>query len=235
MTATATATSQSAGQILAATLRQSFRIGTRTGRYGKVFGTRTDLHNEMVEAIEHAVQLPGYYGPERTEILRTAWGAAMSYRKHVNGYRIDGQLAFHINGLSAYQFAALLGRTVDAGVTTTGDGEAFFAAMARETKAWGVPMDLIFTSDGSATRGCTDAGLELFSIHPSTTRGQEYVTLSARLPGMSSNTMIDAPEGTSKYGHEVHVAAIETAQSMLENWLRSQLGIDTPVNVIREY
>lgn len=134
MTTTAT-TTQSAGQILAATLRRNFRIGARTGRYGKVFGTRTDLHNEMVEAIEHAVQLPGYYGPERTEILRAAWGAAMSYRKHVNGYRIDGMLAMHINGLTAYQFAALLGRMVDAGVTTTGDGELFFAAMAREIKA----------------------------------------------------------------------------------------------------
>jgi hypothetical protein len=124
-----------AGQILAATLRQVFRFGTRTSRYGKVFGYRTDLHTAMVEAIESAVQLPGYYGPEKTEVFRTAWGAVMSYRKHVGGYRIDGLLAKHINGLSAYQFAALLGRMVDADVTNTGDGERFFAVLASEVAA----------------------------------------------------------------------------------------------------
>lgn len=121
------------GQVLAATLRKNFGIGTRTRRYGKVFGHRTDLHAEMVEAIENAVRYPGHYSPEKTDILRTAWGAAMSYRKHVNGCRINGLLAQHINGLSAHQFAALLGRMVDAGVTTTGDGERFFDAMTRES------------------------------------------------------------------------------------------------------
>lgn len=125
-------TEKTAGQILAATLRQSFGIGTRTRRYGKLFGARTDLHGAMVEAIENAVQLPGYYGPEKTEVYRAAWGAVMSYRKHVGGFRIDGVLAQRINALSAYQFAALLGRMVDAGVTTTGEGERFFDAMARE-------------------------------------------------------------------------------------------------------
>lgn len=133
MTAAAT-TSKSTGQILADTLRSNFGIGTRTRRYGKVFGHRADLHTQMIEAIENAVQYPGYYGPEKTAVLRTAWGAAMSYRKHVQGHRIDGSLAFHINSLSAYQFAALLGRIADAGVETTGDGERFFDAMAREIR-----------------------------------------------------------------------------------------------------
>lgn len=121
-----------AGQIFADTIRKSFGVGTRTRRYGKLFGHRTDLHNAMIEAIENAVQLPGYYNAERTEIYRAAWGAAMSYRKHVNGYRIDGVLAQQINAMSAYRFAALLGRMIDAGVTTTGDGERFFQDMARE-------------------------------------------------------------------------------------------------------
>jgi hypothetical protein len=126
---------KTAGQLLAAALRQNFRVGTRTGRYGAISGERLDLHDAMVEAIENATQLPGYYSPEKTEILRVAWGAAMSYRKHVGGYRVDGLLAQHINGLSAYQFAALLGRMVDASVTTTGDGERFFDSMAREIRA----------------------------------------------------------------------------------------------------
>lgn len=120
------------GQTLAATLCKIFQIGTRTRRYGKIFGCRTDLHDAMIEAIENAVQFPGYYSPEKTEVLRAAWGAALSYRKHVGGHRIDGMLITRINGLSAYQFAALLGRMVDAGVSTTGDGERFFAEMTRE-------------------------------------------------------------------------------------------------------
>ncbi len=125
---------KTAGQVLADTLRANFGIGTRTRRYGKVFGHRTDLHHAMIETIENAVQLPGYYGPEKTEVFRVAWGAAMSYRKHVGGYRIDGTLAHQINSLSAYQFAALLGRMVDAGVATTGDGERFFCDMTRAVR-----------------------------------------------------------------------------------------------------
>lgn len=130
MTTSAVAT-QTAGQILAATLRASFHIGTRTGRFGKIFGARVDLHTAMVESIVNAVQYAGYYSPEKTEILRAGWGAAMSYSKHVQGYRISGDLAYRINSMSAYQFAALLGRMVDAGVTCTGDGERFFAEMRR--------------------------------------------------------------------------------------------------------
>jgi hypothetical protein len=128
-------TTQSAGQILVATLRQMFRIGTRTSRYGKVLGHRSDLHAEMVEQIENAVTLPGYHSAEKTEILRAAWGAVLSYRKHYDGHRMDSVLRWRISEMSAYRFAALLGRMGDAGVTTTGDGEAFFAAMARDIRA----------------------------------------------------------------------------------------------------
>jgi hypothetical protein len=125
----------STGQILAATLRSTFGIGTRTGRYGKIFGHRVDLHAEMIEAIENAVQYPGYYSTEKTETLHAAWGAALSYRKHYDGSRIDGVLRAQISQMSAYQFAALLGRMVDANVMTTGAGEQFFADMAREMRA----------------------------------------------------------------------------------------------------
>jgi hypothetical protein len=131
---TATVTCKTAGQILADALRRMFRIGTRTGRYGKVFGHRADLHIEMIEQIENAVTLPGYHNAERTEILRAAWGAALSYHKHYDGHRMDSVLRWRISEMSAYQFAALLGRMVDAGVTTTGDGELFFAAMARKIR-----------------------------------------------------------------------------------------------------
>jgi len=36
--------------------------------------------------------------------------------------------------MSAWQFAALLGEMVDAGVTCTGDGERFFADMNRTNR-----------------------------------------------------------------------------------------------------
>ncbi len=129
---TAAIRTDTAGQVLAATLRNNFRIGTRTHRYGTIFGHRTDLHATMIEAVENAVQLPGYYSPEKTNILRTAWGAAMSYRKHYDGYRMNSIVRRRISEMSAYQFAALLGRMVDAGVTNTGEGERFFADMTRD-------------------------------------------------------------------------------------------------------
>jgi hypothetical protein len=132
MTTTAAPT---AGHSIAAALRKNFGIGTRTSRYGKVFGHRTDLHEAMIEAIENAVRYPGYYSPEKTETLRGAYGAAISYRKHVQGYRIDGMTALAINKMSAYQFAALIGRMADAGVQTTGEGERFFDQMARENRS----------------------------------------------------------------------------------------------------
>jgi hypothetical protein len=136
MTQTSTAT-QTAGQALAAELRKSFRIGTRTHRYGKIFGARTDLHAAMIEAIETSARYPGYYSAERSAVFAAANAVAASYRKHVDGYRIDGHLAFVINGLSAYQFAALLGRMVDAGVSNVGEGEIFFDAMTREIRTAG--------------------------------------------------------------------------------------------------
>ena len=37
--------------------------------------------------------------------------------------------------MSAWNFAALLGQMVDAGVTCTGDGERFFADMARTMRS----------------------------------------------------------------------------------------------------
>ncbi len=124
-----------AGQILAVTLRANFRIGTRTGRYGRVFGHRTDLHEAMVEAIENASRYPGYYNAEKTAVFGTASASARSYRKHYDGYRIDGVLRRHISEMSAYQFAALLGRMVDAGITNVGEGERFFDQMARDLHA----------------------------------------------------------------------------------------------------
>lgn len=117
-----------AGQELAAALRRYFSLGTRTRRYRRDReGGRLDLHAEMADALMTAAQYPGYFTPRTEAALHPGFGAALSYRKHVRGFRISGTLAQQINGLSAWRFAGLLGDMVDAGVTCTGDGERFFS------------------------------------------------------------------------------------------------------------
>ena len=118
----------SAGQELTATLRRYFSVGPRSHRYRD----GSDLHRDMVRALFNAAWYPGYYVPETQDALHAGFGAALAYDKHVGGYRIDGTLRARISAMSPWHFAAMLGGMVDAGVTCTGDGERFFAAMARE-------------------------------------------------------------------------------------------------------
>jgi hypothetical protein len=126
-----TATTTTAGQELTAALRRYFSVGTRTRRYRKSNGYRADLHRDMIEAIMNAAQFPGYFCEGTQNALSAGFGTALSYEKHVSGYRVSGTLAYRINSMSPWQFAALLGRMVDAGVTCTGDGERFFSEMAK--------------------------------------------------------------------------------------------------------
>jgi len=127
-----TTTQNTAGQELTATLRRYFSVGTRTRRFRTDSnGLRCDLHRDMTEALTYAATMPGYYSERTESALKAGFGAALAYEKHVQGYRISGTLAAEINGMSAWNFAALLGQMVDAGVTNTGAGERFFAEMAR--------------------------------------------------------------------------------------------------------
>jgi hypothetical protein len=126
-----TGDTMTAGQELTATLRRYFSVGSRTRRYRKGL----DLHGQMIEALMTAAQYPGYFTGRTQDALHAGFGTALAYRKHVNGYRIDGVLRQHITSLSPWNFAALLGQMVDAGVETTGDGERFFSEMAREMRA----------------------------------------------------------------------------------------------------
>ena len=126
-----TTTQNTAGQDLTAALRRYFSLGTSTRRYRKDEYGRRDMHAAMIEAIENAAQYPGYYSEGTQDALHAGFGVALSYRKHVDGYRIDGTLRFAITEMTAWQFAALLGQMVDAGVTNTGAGERFFAEMNR--------------------------------------------------------------------------------------------------------
>ena len=116
-----------AGQDLTATLRRYFSVSARSRRYRK----GQDLHTEMVEALMYAAQYPGYYAERTQDALHSGFGTALAYEKHVRGYRVSGTLAAQINAMSPWEFAALLGQMVDAGVETTGAGETFFSEMAR--------------------------------------------------------------------------------------------------------
>jgi hypothetical protein len=118
------------GLALTAALRRYFSVGPRTRRYRK----GADLHAQMIEAIALAAQYPGYYCQPTQDALRPAFGVALAYDKHVNGYRIDGTLRHHITSLSPWRFAALLGAMADAGVECTGDGERYFAERARKQR-----------------------------------------------------------------------------------------------------
>jgi hypothetical protein len=119
---------QTPGQKLTAALRRYFSVGPRTRRYRK----GTDLHAGMIEAIQYAAVYPGYYCQATQDALTAGFGAALAYEKHVQGYRISGTLAHRINSMTAWQFAALLGQMVDAGVENTGAGERFFSDMNHE-------------------------------------------------------------------------------------------------------
>lgn len=112
-----------AGQIFANTMRTNFGVTARTRK------NSASVKRDMIEAIERALYIPGYYSDEKTAIFRTAAGAFFGYQKHIDGYRVDGMVRYQIEQMSPYQFAAFLGSQVDAGVTNTGDAERFYASM----------------------------------------------------------------------------------------------------------
>jgi hypothetical protein len=113
------------GQQFAKTMRNNLGIGARTHRHRK----GVDLHAEILECIRNATYYPGYYTGERAELFQAAFGAQVSYGKHIAGYRADAKVVAHINALTPWQFCALLGDMVDAGINNVGEGERFFAEL----------------------------------------------------------------------------------------------------------
>ncbi|MER7280572.1 hypothetical protein ABT369_39645 [Dactylosporangium sp. NPDC000244] len=95
-------------------------------------------------------------------------------------------------------------------------------------------MNLTFTPDDRhySWRGQTDSGLTLFTISPSTARGDAAVTLRVALPGIKDTIRVEAPEGAAKYSREARTAAIEKAARLLRGWAAKHLGVDLDVNVI---
>jgi hypothetical protein len=115
------------GQLFARTMREYLGIGTRT----RTRRLGLNLHDEILEAVQRASYEAGYHTPDRQAIFGTASSACRSYEKHIRGYRAHGNVIAHINQLSPWQFCALLGEMVDADITNVGEGERWFADLAR--------------------------------------------------------------------------------------------------------
>lgn len=114
------------GQLFARAIREHLGIGTRT----RLRRQGLNLHDEILEAIQHATFHAGYYSPAQEATFSTASGAWRSYEKHIRGYRVNGNVIAHINSLSPWKFCDLLGEMVDAEITNVGQGEQFFYEMA---------------------------------------------------------------------------------------------------------
>jgi hypothetical protein len=123
-------TEKTAGQKLTDTLRHYFKVGPRTRRYRG----RQDLHADMIEMIELNNQYPGYYNPAQTAALQPGYAVTLNYRKHIGGHRVAPMVYRQISEMTAWQFAALLGRMVDAGVSNTYEGELYFQQMTAEIR-----------------------------------------------------------------------------------------------------
>lgn len=119
---------ETAGQALTSTLRSIKRVGPRT----RTYRDGENVKDAILEAIRNEVCYPGYYGGDKGAALLSAAGVLRSWEKHVLGYRIDGELAYALSVLTPYQFSALLGRMVDAGIENVGQGEYFFASIRSE-------------------------------------------------------------------------------------------------------
>lgn len=122
------------GQTFAREMRKNHGIGTRTRRFTRR-ALEGDMFREVLLSIAHANNEPGYYSERREAIFRTAYAALSSYEKHITGYRANPEVITHIAALTPWQFCNLIAEMIDAKVTNTGEGEAFFRAMGQRITA----------------------------------------------------------------------------------------------------
>ncbi|MFJ6069083.1 hypothetical protein ACIQHU_39340 [Streptomyces tendae] len=118
------------GQNFTREMRTHLHIGVRTRRFSTKKWTE-DGHRDVMQAIADANNRPGSTTAEREAIFQTAFSALCSWEKHILNGRADAGLVAHINQMSPYQFVGLIGQMIDAGISNVGEGEQFFADMAR--------------------------------------------------------------------------------------------------------
>lgn len=118
------------GQIFAREIRSYLNIGPRTRRFNSKKWIE-DGHRDVLHLIAEANNHPGMRNAEREAIFQTAFAALCSWESHIASYRADGVLVSYINTMTPHQFVNLLADMIDAGISNAGEGERFFASMAR--------------------------------------------------------------------------------------------------------
>ncbi|RJU01965.1 hypothetical protein D6T65_04925 [Arthrobacter frigidicola] len=108
--------------------RKHFGIGPRTRQHRNGLA----LKAEIIEAIETSNLYPGYYNEQMSTLFGAALPVARSYRKHVDGGRIDPMTSYEIEMMSPWQFSAFVGEMIDAGISNNYEGEMFFRSMRKE-------------------------------------------------------------------------------------------------------
>jgi hypothetical protein len=107
------------------TVARYFHINSRTRHYRKGL----DVKAEIVEAVQLAATVPGYYSEATQQGLRVAFAAICGYRKHILGCRISGVTISKINDMTPWQFTLMLADMIDKGVSNAFEAELYFQAM----------------------------------------------------------------------------------------------------------
>lgn len=123
---------QTAGQKFTATLVKTLHIGSRTRNRRGIY----NLREEIIDTVQTAATLPGYWTAERQQAMAAGYTAINAHRKHIEGARLDSMVCWYVReGMSPYQFAKLLGRLIDANITTVYQAESFFSSLRAEADA----------------------------------------------------------------------------------------------------
>jgi hypothetical protein len=121
------------GQLFARLMRQHLSIGPRTRRHRinrSYHGS--DLHTAIVRTGIEAVTEGAEYGHREDFITacRAAFGALLSYDKHIADSRAATIVVAYVNALSPWDLCALLADMADADVIHVGAGERWFSQLA---------------------------------------------------------------------------------------------------------
>ncbi|MGP3951313.1 hypothetical protein [Streptomyces sp. 7N604] len=115
------------GQRFAYDMRAYLHIGPRTRRYRN----GTDLHREIVRTGIEVVTERFGYSDRFVEAVRPAYGALLSYNKHIPTSRAGTRVSLYVNQLSSWQLLDLLAEMTDADVIHVGGGERWFQELNR--------------------------------------------------------------------------------------------------------
>lgn len=121
------------GQLFTRLMRQHLSIGPRTRRHRTNRSYHgSDLHTATVRTGIEAVTRGTEYGHDEEFITacREAFGALLSYDKHIADSRAATIVVAYVNSLSPWDLCALLGDMADADVIHVGGGERWFSRLA---------------------------------------------------------------------------------------------------------